>query len=452
MRLLCVPLLPEPEYPLAPRKPTRTSPSAQVGDFMAPRLCNFFRITAAAILLLALALKAEAGDEVSSAPLTCSCDDLAACTAVDDIPILFAPRDIVRSALKQRGLIAVSEDDSRILDSYQARDSEYTALRAFFDEDRQLADLDFQYPANRLEQLLADDPPLPGAKSGRARGGFGAEEDSSREWLTRDGVTIRLSRKRGEDFVVMSFESTAARSHLDAFEKRPRNRQIDWVEFLKEDGLVQDDSDGSAPEGLSTNSLQGHLTFRTTSPILKGKTELSTDFCSSTTDLDTGSSPPPDFAERFEISGYRKPVNLVEVEKLPDGSLHVVLRVRDNGGSRYDFDHVVAGRPARGEVHGDCRAKSITLTYEPTSSPTCLNASLKKWSLSRIVADLQKRGLEFDHLELLHGTETVTLHGPMDANVMVSLLADISNLYFDRVVPNHFSLRAPQRASTSSSP
>lgn len=409
-------------------------------------------VTVAAVFLFSLALTAEAGDEVSSAPRTCSCDDLAACTAVDDIPILFAPRDIVRSTLKQRGLVAVSEDDSRILDSYEARDSEYTALRAFFDEDRQLADLDFLYPANRLEQLLARDPPLPGAVSGRSRGAFGAEEDSSREWLTRGGVAIRLSRKRGEDFVVMSFESMAVRSRLDAFEKRARNRQIDWDEFLKEDGLVQDDSGVSAPEGLSTNNLQGQLTFRTQSPILKGKTELSTDFCSSTTDLDTGSSPPADFAERFEISGYRKPVNLVEVEKLPDGSLHVVLRVRDNGGSRYDFDHVVAGRPARGEVHGDCRARSIVLTYEPTSSPACLNANLEKWSVSRIVADLQKRGLEFDHLELLHGTGKMTLHKPMDANVMVSLLADISNLYFDRMAPNHFSLRAPQRASTSSSP
>src|ERR1700722_11441024 len=112
------------------------------------------------IVLVSSFAAAQAGTPQPS----CSCGNLDSCTQVDGIPILFAKRDMVRSALRAQGFAVDSEDDSRIVDVYKKSGSECEDLRATYDEDRQLADLSFEYPTSFAETLKKEGEVSPGAQ------------------------------------------------------------------------------------------------------------------------------------------------------------------------------------------------------------------------------------------------------------------------------------------------
>jgi hypothetical protein len=140
-------------------------------------------------LLLALGAHAAAAAETAAAR-QCSCDSLDVCTTVDGIPILFAKRDMVRAALRKNGLKPAEEDDARIRDSYVEPGAEFKTVEAFYDEERQLAALQFEYSLDKLDELLNGPPPA--GIFVRKRGDFGADEDSSKTWLAEDGVEVKL--------------------------------------------------------------------------------------------------------------------------------------------------------------------------------------------------------------------------------------------------------------------
>jgi hypothetical protein len=396
------------------------------------------------ILLSIVLARLVAGNE-SAATVPCSCDHMDACTGIFGIPILFAKRDMVRAALKARGFKVVSEDDNRAVDVYEKLASEFKTVSAYYDEERQLADLRIEYPLEHLAEM-ATETPFPGAVLIRKRGDFGRDEDSFKRWTLPDNVDLKLYRNRGEDMVTLAFQAIPAQTRVNDFlERKQRSPSWENARFLGEDGVSEDAAAYATAPGLSVNPLQGKLVFQADAPILMGSTRLVTDFCSSSTDLDTHMSPAESsIDQRYDVSRYRKPVDRVEVEQRSGGMLHVVLRVRDGDGNRYDFEDVAAGMIVHAQTHGDCRLRAVTLSYEPSTTALCLNANIRGGSPREIVTALvQASGITVDHADLIHADGKLTFSGAMNPHWLLNIVGDFADVYVDSIDATHFSLRQP---------
>ena len=384
---------------------------------------------------------------VSSLAAACSCDDLDSCTKAEGIPILFAKRDMVRATLMSRGFVVVDEDDARAVDIYTKPDAEFDHVRAYFDEERQLADLSFEYPLKTGLEMAADPSPLPAAELLQARGNFERGENSFKRWVLPDFVDLRLFRNRDQDGITFAFQSTAAHTRVTDFIEKKDSLERHGDSPLTLDGISQDEAANSAPPGMSINPLQGSLTFTANAPVLQGKTHLVTDFCSSSTSLDTHVSPAESLDdERYAVSGYRKPVNRIEVDRRGDGTLHIVLRVRDGLGNRYDFDEVGKGQTVHAQTRGDCRLGAVTVRYEPTATPQCLAVNTGG-SPRAVVRDLVKTtGISVANAELLSDrTPGFILRGGMSPDYLLQMVSDFADLYIDRIDATHYAVRKPDK-------
>jgi hypothetical protein len=380
---------------------------------------------------------------------TCSCDDLDTCTRMEGIPILFAKRDMVRATLKARGFRVVDEDDNRAVDIYTKPGTDFDSVRAYFDEEQQMADLSFEYPLKLgLELSAADNSPTPSAVLLKKRGSFAQDENSFKRWVFPDFVDLRLYRNRNDDHITLAFQSTAAHAHVADFLEKKESLLRQHGSSLALDGISQDEKAYAAPPGVSINPLQGKLTFTADAPVLLGKTQLVTDFCSASTDLDTHVSP-AEFSddERYSISGYRKPVDRVEVDRRSDSTLHIVLRLRDGLGNRYDFDDVGIGQTVHAQTRGDCRLRAVTVRYESIVTPQCLTANTTGRTPREIVQDVAgATGIAVANVELLPdpGPKFI-LQGGMSPDYLLKLVGEMTELYVDRIDAMHYSVRKPDK-------
>jgi hypothetical protein len=125
----------------------------------------------------------------------CGCDDLDFCTNVNKIPLEYATSPVVYHELTEQGAKPDNSDED-YLDNSETFDAPpkqpYTKIHARY-ADQQLAELEFEYPASKLQDLLEHGFPI--GREGVTHGDFRNSKASEKPWLMDSGVVFRISRK-----------------------------------------------------------------------------------------------------------------------------------------------------------------------------------------------------------------------------------------------------------------
>lgn len=363
----------------------------------------------------------------------CTCEDQSGCTRVNDLPVLFAMRDVVHRRLVDLGARPLDRELSRILDEYTPPEGvPYTKARAFYADDR-LAELRFEYPVSEFESLLADYSQFDAiAIQSITRGDLHAAGDAIRTWRMADGVEISVVRRADADGVSVSFVSPAVDAELSASLQRQRTAPPDAGAAAPGPRRAT----SRKPGIFTANRHQGTLDFHSDGPLLPGETDLHRQFCGAQYDFNL---------RQFRDSGSQgEDDEALFVAFRDDDRVDVKLAVGTNGGRLLRFVDVRPGVATRAAVDGDCRRRATSVTYTPTRSPLCLAVRLEKQS-DRAVLDklIRATGIRVDGADLLTGEGGPVVFSDMEATArdLLVMLGEIHGLEVKELDPKHFEFR-----------
>lgn len=358
----------------------------------------------------------------------CSCDDLRECTQVNDIPVVFATRDVVRD--KFTGLGARLLEHGTWSDDFSAPAGvPYGHVTAFYSEERRLAKLRLSYPAQDFAALREDFSGFDAVASQTT------EKGVAKYWRMRDGVEIEVWRDDAGSFV--EFTSLAVDAQLSA-QLRPDDRPA-----VSRFAPADDAAAPPRPAIRLSNPHQGRFEFHSDGALLQGKRDFREDICGGGDDFDWHTW----LKDRADDSA---PPEMLHVDFREDGRVDVKLALSDGDGELYRFVDVAPGKPVTAAVDGDCRRRKVSVTYTATQSPQCLivdTLNMPAHDLVRMLRDVAS--VQVDGFDLLiPGKDRVTFrHLELSTTSLLRLLGDVANLQVVVRDPTHFELRPFDKAA-----
>lgn len=359
----------------------------------------------------------------------CSCDHLEVCTQVNDIPIVFAARDMVRR--KFLGLGAkLLEKDAYVDDFAPPHDVPYNHITAFYADGRQLAQLRFIYAKEDFEGIVKD------YASFSAIADDVSESKSGKYWSMRDGAEIDV--KQTEDATLVSFVATALDAHFHA------QLQPNYRSPLEENPARVPAPDPTAPplSIVTSNPHQGLLQFHSEdTAMLRGKADLREQMCGGGEDFDWTTINHETFAPDDGESLY--------VEWHGDGRASIKLGLKDEfGADIYRFPNVQPGQQTQASTDGDCRRRKVSVTYIATHSPLCLTVNtINQPSYAVVQKLIEVAGVHVDGMQLLPREKALVTFRDLQlsAKTLLRLLGDVTDLELVEKGPTRFEFRKPAK-------
>lgn len=378
------------------------------------------RTAALPFALFAVALTAGLSS-AQAAP--CSCEEPSECTTVNNLPIVFAVRDVVRKRFLDLGARLLEHDTW--VDNFSAPAAvPYTHVTAFYAEGRRLAKLRFVYPKDDFEGIIRDYASFNWIAEQVTQSSVG------KRWRMGDGAEISVWHD--DEAAFADFTALAMDAELSA-QLRP-NYQSPITKNAPPPRV-----NPSASLSIATsNPHQGLFEFHSEGALLLGKHDLREEVCGLSDDFDWTT-----LAQQRK-NGFVEDRSL-RVEFDSKGRATVKLALNDDyGADIFRFLDVRPGVPTRAAVDGDCRRRKVSVTYTATHTPLCLVVDATNQPAYQVVQKLvEVTGVRIDGAELLPREKSrVTFSDlEMDAAGLLRLLSDVTDLELVEKGPTHFEFR-----------
>jgi len=360
----------------------------------------------------------------------CSCEHLDVCTQVNDIPIVFAARDMVRKTFLELGAKLIEKGS--FTDHFAAPEGQpYSHVTAYYAEGRKLAQLSFSYPREDFDDIVKDYAAI-GAIAEQAQ-----HTGSLYSWRMADGAEMRVRLNKG---TLVDFIAPAADAQLDVLLKPGYRSPID------RDAEARSARPASTtPLSITTsNPHQGVFEFHSEdAALLLGKRDLREEVCGSGDDFDWTTLDRQGLGEAQDKT--------LHIELQDDGSARVKLALHDDfGADIYRFLDVRPGKPTQAAVDGDCRRRKVSVVYTATHSPLCLVVNATNQESYDVVQKLvEVAAVHVDGTEVLpRKNSRVTFRDlELDAKDLLQLLGDVVEMEVLEKGPGHFEFRKPAKPS-----
>jgi hypothetical protein len=380
-----------------------------------------------AALPLALSAAALMASSSAAAP-RCSCEDQRECTTLNEIPIVYAARDVVRKKFLDLGARLL--EHTAWTDDFSAPKGEpYNHVLAFYVQQRRLSKLRFSYPKEDFDGIIRDYVLFSAIAEQVTETGAGTR------WRMHDGAQISVWHDDDGSFV--DFTALA----MDAqFSAEIRSDYRSPMESNRPPQRVRD-PDAPTLSISASNPHQGLFEFHSEVALLQGTHDLREDVCGLHDDFDWGS------LRKDRESGYvDNKVKSLHFEIDRDGLASVKLALADEfGPDIYRFLDVRPGVPTPAAADGDCRRRKVSVTYTPTQSSMCLDVLAVNTPSYAVVQKLiEVTGASIVGAEFMPRKEArVTLDFEISAKDLLLLLGDVTDLELVENGPGTFEFRKP---------
>jgi len=361
----------------------------------------------------------------------CSCDHLDVCTQVNDIPLVFAARDMVRK--KFLGLGAKLLEKDPYVDEFAPPDNvPYNHITAFYADGRHLAQLRFIYAKEDFDSIVKD------YASFSVVADDVTESKTGKYWSMRDGAEIDV--KQTENTTLVSFVATAIADRLHA------QLQPNYRSPLEDNPALVPAPDANAPplSIVTSNPHQGLLQFHSEDTgMLRGKGDLREEMCGVGEDFDWTTieheaNLEPDDGESLYVDWHS------------DGRASIKLGLKDEfGADIYRFPVVPPGKPTLASTDGDCRRRKVSVTYTATHSPQCLTVNaINQPSYAVAQKLIEVAGVHVDGMQLLPREKALVTFRDLQLSTksLLRLLGDVTDLELVEKGPTRFEFRKPKSA------